>query len=260
MFVRPRNCRYCGHGYHALGHVVQYAASKGLWNIADLSAEQANKTPIYNAIDNTDPFGFYGFGHGNDCEFTGDLEEDIFTCAECDKLNGKLVYLLSCLTANGLGPKIMENGAIGYAGFDISWTWLSRSGTDGDPYEDPYAICFWESANEFWMALLDGLDFHEAAQKSIDKYNEWIDYWFYENPEDPASQDCMMWLAYDRDGLVAISFCDTLIDQISCETEGCYWYDDACHSVPLPPPRPGIGVALIPIILIVGVAFIVGTK
>jgi len=262
MFVRPKNCRYCGHGYYGLLHAVQYAQSKGLWNIIDISAEQANKGPIYEAIDQHDPASFYGFGHGSSCTYTGDSEEPIFTCNECDRLNGRVVYLLSCLTGIGLGQAIINAGALAYAGFTVSWTWLSDSGTDGDPYADKYARGFWESANELWNALVDGEEFHDAVQRSIDKYDEWIDYWYYDNPQEPYSQECIKWLAVDRDGLIALDICDAITDETQCQQEGCYWYEDHCHSAPPTPPPGGGGLALamVPIIAIVGIAYIVGQK
>jgi len=234
LIVRPKNCRYCGHGYHGLHHVLQYAQSKG-FNTIDLSAEQANKDPIYATIDQHDPASFYGFGHGSPTTYTGDSEEPVFTCDECDKLSGRIIYLLSCLTGQLLGPEIMRQGALAYAGFNISWTWLSDSGTDGDPYEDIYARCFWESANELWIAVCDGVEFHEAIQRSIDKYNEWIDYWFYDNPEDPSSQECIKWLAFDRDGLTAGTDVTDIVEKNNSL------------------------VVLIPVLLVVGLAYLAAT-
>ena len=261
MFVRPKNCRFCGHGYYGLNHVLQYAKTKG-WDTVDIAAEQATKQPIYNAIDQHDPASFYGFGHGSDCIYTGDLELPIFTCNECDRLSGRIVYLMSCLTANGLGPTIMQKGALAYAGFTVSWTWLSESGTERDPYDDIYARGFWESANELWRALLDGVEFREAVLASIAKYNEWIDYWFYDKPQDPYSQECIKWLAVDRDGLLSLDACDVISDEASCLQEGCYWYDNICHSMPQKPYGGGGGfaLALIPVIAIVGIAYLVGQK
>lgn len=257
MIVRPLNCTYCGHGYYGLYHVVEYARSLG-WGVVDMSAGQAMQGPVFTAIDMEDPGSFYGFGHGNDCRYTGDTERDIFNCEECDRLAGRIVYLLSCLTANGLGPAIMENGAINYAGFDIEWTWISESGTEGDPYADSYAHGFWESANELWMAHLDGYNFHETIQCSIDKYNEWIDYW-YDHPEDPSSDDCIMWLLWDRDGLVGLPAveCGRYATQEECEMAGCRWNDGFCQSEV----TAGINwTVAIPILLIVGIAFLAFKK
>lgn len=254
LFVRPKNCRFCGHGYYGLQHALQYANSKG-WDTIDIAAENANQIPVYTAIDNYDPATFYGFGHGNNCIYTGDAEEGIFTCDECNRLNGRMVYLLSCLTANGLGPEMIRQGALAYAGFNISWTWLSDTGTDGDPYADKYARGFWESANELWMSLCDGMEFRASVQKSVAKYNEWIEYWFYTNPEDPFSQECIKWLAFDRDGLVALDVCDAITDEVQCAEYGCHWYNGHCNSNPQAPIQSGgLILAAISVALIVGVA------
>jgi len=255
MFVRPRACHFCEHGYNAVGHMVAYSQQKGLWNITDVKEAQANKDPVYNAIDQTDPFAFYGFGHGNNCAYTGDSELNIFTCNECDKLSGRVVYLLSCLTAGGLGPEIINQGALAYAGFNVNWTWIGETDANDnfsypDPYNDPYAYGFYESANELWKALVDGKTFQEAIMQSRNKYDEWIDYWYYTNPEDPVSQDCIMWLAHDRDGLVGLDVCDTLTSEEACGTGGCYWYDDCCHSSPV---QAEGGTNWLPIVLAVGV-------
>lgn len=229
MFIRPINCHVCGHGYYALGHAKDYAAQHGRV-IVDIEKEQANKAPVYQAIDTHDPKYFYGFGHGSPSRYTGDAEENIFTTDECDKLAGRNVYLLSCLTAQILGRSIVEAGAETYAGFNISWTWITASGTDGDPYDDPYAYGFYESANELWKALVDGKTMEEATQASIDKYNSWIDFWYYDHPDDPYSQEAIKWLLWDRNGLVLLTICDTLTDEKTCEMHGCRWYGDSCHT------------------------------
>ena len=260
MIVRPRNCTYCGHGYYGLQHVVQYAQQIGAWEITDLTHEQANKDPIYEAIDLTDPGSFYGFGHGGSDIWTGDAEQGIFTSSECGKLSGRVVYLLSCLTAQGLGPAIMEQGAVAYAGYDISWTWLSESdpGGDNDPYDDIYAKGFWESGNELWMALLDGYDFFEALQQTRAMYNEWIEYWLYENPSDPYAEDCIMWLVHDRDGLVGLPSvgCEEYTTEEQCILAGCRWSDGVCL-----PKAGGVSLlAAVAVIAIVGVALIVTKK
>jgi len=241
--------------------MVDFARARALWNITDIKETDVNKQNVNALIDQTDPLSFYGFGHGNNCAYTGDDESEIFSCSGCDKLSGRVVYLMSCLTAGGLGPEIIRQGALAYAGFNVSWTWLAVNDENDefvfpDPYDDPYSFGFWESANELWKALLEGDSFHEAIDRSRAKYDEWIDYWFYVNPGDQHSQECIKYLATDRDGLVGLDVCDALVDEPECLNHGCFWYEDSCHSVP----KSGGGVslyALIPVIALVGVALIV---
>ena len=234
MFARPIHCRYCGNGFYALQHMVEYAQQKGKWNIIDLQAEQANKEPIYAALDEYDPLGFYAFGHGNINVYTGDMELPIFTSSECNKLQNRICFFLSCLTANELGPAIIAAGGKSYAGFNISWTWMMITGTDGDPYDDMVGKGFFESANELWKALVDNSLFGDACQQSRDKYTQWIDYWY--EAGGPYAASAIRWLLHDRDGLVGLgdmnsrlSPCNTMLTKEDCEDIGCFWYNDVCQ-------------------------------
>jgi len=233
MFVRPINCHDCEHGYYALGHMVEYAQTKGL-TVIDIQAQDANQGPVWQAMETHDPGSIYCFGHGNNCIYTGDSEEMIFDCNNCTPLNGRITYFLSCLTGNGLGPAIMNAGAAAYAGFVVSWTWvLTGGGPTGDPYNDPYARGFFESANELWRGIIDGKTIHEASAQSVDKYNEWIDYWLYQNPTDPGAQECIKYLVKDREGLIFFpppQSCEQYSTQFYCAQSGCHWYANACHS------------------------------
>ena len=110
---------------------------------------------------------------------------------------------MSCLTANILGTSIVKAGANYYAGYNISWTWQTQGGTEGDPYNDAYAKCYWESANELWMAIIDGESFENAFARCIAKYNEWIDKWYAIGGADALEQ--ITWLLHDRDGLVMLT-------------------------------------------------------
>jgi hypothetical protein len=214
--------------------MVDYANDKNKWNIIDLQGDQANKDPIYAALDEYDPLGYYHFGHGNLGVVTGDAELPVFTSTQCDKLQNRITYLLSCLTANILGPAIITVGGRSYAGFNISWTWMTITGTDGDPYSDPVGVCFFESANELWKALIDNAIFEDACQQSRDKYTEWIEYWYETGGNYAAS--CIRWLLHDRDGLVCLGDmnarltpCTSMLTKDECQNIGCFWYNDSCH-------------------------------
>jgi len=202
MFIRPKNCRYCTHGYYGLGHTVTHADSKNKWDIIDIKSRDAVKSKVYELIDKWKPASIHGFGHGLPSMYTGDDEKAIFTTLECGKVNGKIIYLLSCLTANLLGPAMIANGAKSYGGFNISWTWLSEGPVMGDPYNDKYARGFYESTNELWTTLCDGATFGDALKASIAKYNYWINHWY--NSSDPNKNELIKWLVHDRDGLVGL--------------------------------------------------------
>jgi len=263
MIVRPKNCHYCGNGFYALGHVVDYARSRG-WDITDIQAEQAVKENIYNEIQQDDPAYYYSFGHGSSCVQVGDTEQEVFSCGNTDILANRTIYFLSCLCGISLGPDIIANGGNAFAGYDVEWTWITEDGTDDDPYNDRYAKGMYESANELWVAIIENNMFQEAVQRCVDKYNKWIDYWFYDNPEDEYSQEAIRWLAWNRDGLV------TLINEgpctngstrcigsnlYTCENEEWVVLEENSSQC-----QRSLSIAVaIPVLLIVGIAFIAMT-
>lgn len=260
LIVRPRNCHFCGNGYYALGHVVSYAQSHG-WDVTDLQAEQAVREQVFNTLEQEDPEYYYGFGHGASCVQVGDTEQEIFSCGNTQILNQRIIYFLSCLCGIGLGPDIIAKGGNAWAGYNIEWTWITEDGTDDDPYNDRYARGMYESANELWVAVIEHNSFSDAVQRCIDKYNEWIDYWIYDNPEDPYSQEAIRWLAWDRDGLIS------LLRQGPCENgvTKCFGRNlHVCENnewVLLEESSSQCGYSMnlavaIPIILVIGIAFI----
>ena len=214
---RPLHPRYGEHMYYGLLYAVQYAQSKG-YNICDLASSDAVKEKIYEKLDELDPIFFFGIGHGNKDIFTDDREQAVWRCGEAscplppDNLRNRIVYLWSCLTARELGPKIIEHGGWSYAGFKQIWVWLTEGEAVGDPYDDKYAKGFYESGNELIIALLNRKTIKDAVQASIDKYNEWIDYW--KTSGDPHASECIKWLAWDRDALTLIGDPNAAISEI----------------------------------------------
>lgn len=242
MFIRPKNCHWCEHGFYGLKHSVDYTNEKQMWNATDISKEDAVQPVIYDELNTTNQGAVYGFGHGGVSCFTGDTEEPVFTKSEAYMLNERIVYLLSCMTGQELGPAIINQGGEAFAGFVQEWKWVSAN-PGGDPYNDCYACCFYDSANVLWFTLADGNTFGEAVEASIDKYDYWISYWF--ESKNMYADTIIGLLAHDRDILVALGNMEAKLDtdavgcreqttQFDCEQNGCYWWDsdNSCHSTP----------------------------
>ncbi|GAJ02544.1 unnamed protein product, partial [marine sediment metagenome] len=155
--------------------------------------------------------------HGNIGIYTGDTTQAIFTDEECSILAGRVVYLLSCLTAVKLGPAVIDAGGITYIGFNISWTWMAQNIT-ADPYDDWYAEGFYRSSNECPIALIQGDTVSAAEDRSIAEYNRWIEIWETERSGDPYAASAIAWLIYDRDGLTVLGDQSATIIQT---IEGC---------------------------------------
>lgn len=200
--IMPYSCRYCHQGWYGMQYISDEARKQGM-KLIELEKEQAEKIPVWETLATENPIFVNGFGHGNNDIYTGDSETAIFTSAQCDILAGRVVYLLSCLTANSLGPAIINAGGIAYAGFDIAWTWMVSS-VEVDPYTDWYAEGFYRGSNEFPIALIQAETVAHARDRSIAEYNRWINIWETERADNSGAASAIKWLIHDRDGLVVL--------------------------------------------------------
>jgi hypothetical protein len=200
--IVPCHCRYCSGASICLERLTQEAQVRGLI-VTELLCSNAEHDPVWAALTNDNPIFVHGYGHGNRGIYTGDSETMIFDTTHCDILSQRVIYLLSCLTANELGPAAIAAGAIAYVGFNIEWTWGAVD-LDVDPYLDWYAEAYYRSSNEFPIAMFEGNTVQQAAQRSIDEYNRWINIWETERGNDQYAAEEIKWLIWDRDGLVVL--------------------------------------------------------
>lgn len=196
--IMPYDCRYCVQGFLGMQHISEEARTQGMILI-ELQKTDAEKQPVWDTLETEDPIFVNAFGHGNSDVYTGNAELPIFTSRECTVLAGRITYLLSCLTANGLGPAIIANGGLAYGGYNISWTWMANS-LEVDPYEDWYAEGFFRGSNEFPIALIQGTTVAEARDRCIAEYTRQIEIWETVRSDDEYAAAAIKWLIHDRDG------------------------------------------------------------
>lgn len=207
IIIRPRHCRWCIQIYRNFKHLVD-EAKKQKTLVIDLESKQAVQenilktiveNPVYNLI--------FGTGHGSPTIYTAEYAKPVFTLENCGILQGREVYLHSCLTGKRLGPEMIQKGARNYVGFIIEWSWtFTENDTGGfkyeDPYDDPKAKYFFESANTYPMSRLKNTQPREAYDMTIDAYNYWIDYLF--NSDIKEAGQIIGLLALDRDGTIIL--------------------------------------------------------
>lgn len=207
--IMPYNCRYCIQGFLGMVYISDEARRQEII-LTELQKNLAEYAPVRDALQRENPVFVNGFGHGNNNVFTGDSETPIFTSSDCDILAGRIVYLLSCLTANGLGPAIISNGGIAYGGYNISWTWMTTN-VEKDPYTDWYAEGFYRASNEFPTGLIQGETVSGARDRVITEHNRWINIWETERADDSSAASAIKWHIHDRDGLVILGNLDAVI-------------------------------------------------
>lgn len=195
VVTRAQRCHYCDIGYYSMGHVLS-EAPRGL-EITDLGGDLATREQLEATIAEKDPILVLGFGHGDSNTFTGQDALPVLTgCINDGIMAGRIVILHSCLTAQLLGPSIISKGGLAYIGSYETWTWVDLDGS-GDPYADPYAKCFFESANQIPIALLNGRTVGEATALGLERYDYWIDWWG--RSTDSNAPEIIKWLIWDRE-------------------------------------------------------------
>ena len=87
------------------------------------------------------------------------------------EVRGKVVKLLSCLTAQKLGPDIIANGAACYMGYSEDYTWIMDADLASTPWSDEMAAKALMPVIDGLNALLDGKTVGEAFQIELNGYS-----------------------------------------------------------------------------------------
>jgi len=99
-------------------------------------------------------------------------------------VKGKIIHLLSCKTAQKLGPDLVKKGACAYFGyfenFTITWN---------------HPNVFWICDSSIDLALCRGLNATEASRVALRVYNFWI------RRMRAIHGPTATWLTWDRDAL-----------------------------------------------------------
>jgi len=165
-------------------NVYPYYTSKG-FKVVILN--QSSATKVEDAINNNAVTHITGCGHGSPTVYTGYGQATVFSSSNTTllkKLAGKYIHVLSCLTAQQLGPDMIANGAAGYAGYYPSFyfTWKSTAR-------------FFDADAEMDRAFAEGLTPKQAYQRTIDKFNAIMAILQQEEPS------AVQYIITDRDGL-----------------------------------------------------------
>jgi len=138
------------------------------WTDIIMDCEDVNPDNVHSVMDTHHPLGFIAHGHGGWAGMSGHGNVIIWALyLDHDQylplLKDKIVYLISCYTGVQLGPALVNDyGAKVYFGFD----------------DTCYVGSGWHSKLtllEPWFALMEGDTVQQAYDRTIDKYNYYID-------------------------------------------------------------------------------------
>ena len=192
--------------HHWTNEVINEAQQLGL-NVVVLDGDEARLPQFESIIENNDPLFIYGAGHGSEEIFTGQNQENILWVptnypghehadSNVNLVRERVTYLLSCLTAQALGPAIAAQPNTYYIGYREDFVFTGF--TPGDKYSESFKA----GTNEIAKSLLRGKTIIEAYNAGIAKFDEEIIKW--QQSFDSSAPFVVSALLHNRDVLVAI--------------------------------------------------------
>jgi len=146
-----------------------------------------------------------GLGHGSFTRYTGHNGQTIWEVCKYDpsEVKGKIVHLLSCYTAQQLGPDLIEKGARAYLGYSKAFHLVFTTGhTATEPcrsvLKDQRADAFVKCDSQIPQAIADGATTEKAYIRAYDCFTDSINYWLGVDPY------VAQWLLWDRDCLTLL--------------------------------------------------------
>jgi hypothetical protein len=130
-----------------------------------LKSNRLNDLSISLTMENMLNFIFVAYSHGGKSELTANgTSQYISNTINIDKFKNSFFYTCSCYTGKELGVNLIDNGCLGFIGYNNKFTvW--------DFYRSPFVEC----ANYGLKLFVEGLKIDDLYRKMKDKYTEHID-------------------------------------------------------------------------------------
>lgn len=110
-----------------------------------------------------------GVGHGSPTEFCGHNDEVVLDTSSIPNVRGKIVVLISCETAQHLGPALINNGAISYIGWKDDLVWIVDADLASTPWSDKMALTVMGPITDCLNIILDGKAVGEAYSTMLEE-------------------------------------------------------------------------------------------
>jgi len=186
LFIEPKQ-HYLDYGTSVMHEIVQTYRQLGQI-ITELIGDEANKEKIKQELQRLNPIFFFGLGHGNVDVYSVECTEVFMRVgdSEVDLMKERVVVLNSCLTAQELGPAIIDAGAITYLGSkEEFWFFIGDAPGTTRAVRSPFLAEY-----QYEASVLQGKSTGDARQDQMRKYDEEINYWtFGDGKDDPNAME-----------------------------------------------------------------------
>jgi len=106
-------------------------------------------------------------GHGSKDVVAGHKDQPLIVAGKNEKLlKDKIVYALSCKSAEGLGPLAVKSGAVSYTGYTDDFIFMFEPESISRTLKDKTAKMFLEPSVLFISNLIKGKSVEESREKS----------------------------------------------------------------------------------------------
>jgi len=174
LFVEPEK-HYLIYGSAVIREIID-KYRKPDQTIIELKNGDANPEKINEILDKYDPIFFWGVGHGNVNLYTVECKTVYMMVCDSNtrKMAGRIIHLNSCLTAQQLGPDLVNNkNATAYFGSRKEFYFFIGS----PPGSDRASKTVFYAEYQIDASLMQGKTVGEAYTDSQKKYDEEIEYW-----------------------------------------------------------------------------------
>lgn len=143
--------------------------------IVELAGYDAVPSKIDGALEEYDPILVVMIGHGLEDRITSECMQPYMSVGDdrVRKMSGRVVVLVSCLTAKELGPDIVEKGALAYYGSSNELLFFIGLPPGWGRATKSVFYCELQTL----ISLLAGRTTMEAHEDRLKRYEEEIEYW-----------------------------------------------------------------------------------
>lgn len=183
LFIEPQK-HYLEYGSLPLHDIVTQNKRAGQ-TITELIGDDANPDKIKQELTKTNSIVFAGIGHGNSGIYTVECTTPLLHAESPEELvlmKSRITSLCSCLTAQVLGPALIDAGALVYTGYkEEFWFYIGDAPNSTRAVQSPFLAEF-----KFVASLLNGRSTGDARSDQLARYDEEISFWTVGDGKDNA--------------------------------------------------------------------------
>ena len=174
------------------------------YRFLELEGMEANREKVESYLKKQNPRLVLFNGHGSD-NFICGFKNNILIQSEVNDnlLKGKIVYSLSCRSANGLGKTAIKKGADSFIGYKDDFVIVTDSEREATPFKDNIAASFLKPSNKVAISLLKGKTAGESLEKSKEEFKKEIKKYLSSSYEEGTEQ-IISYLLWDMNNQVVL--------------------------------------------------------